>query len=106
MREAGKGKGIDVQLVAGTYVVLIGISVDPAKVDGLLGFTIERTDHTEGQTYFLYNNLLFEGNDQGTESDYSTDKNPVQAFLWGDYSAKPAHAYTYEVSPGTGRRRS
>jgi len=102
MRETAKGQGIDIQLVAGTYVVLIGISVDPAKVGGLLGFTVERTDHTEGQTYFLYNNLLFEANDQGAGSDYSTDKNPVQAFLWGDYSAKPAHTYTYAVTPRYG----
>jgi phosphatidylserine/phosphatidylglycerophosphate/cardiolipin synthase-like enzyme len=98
MRATGKADGIDIQLVAGTYVVLIGVSVDAGKIGGLLGFTIERTDHTEGERYFLYNNLLFKENDVGAKSDFSTEKNPVQAFVWGDYTAKPAHIYTYEIT--------
>jgi len=98
MRETGSGDGIQVQLVAGTYVVLIGISVDAAHADDLLGFSIERTDHTEGERHYLSNNLVFEGNDEGEKSDYSTERNPVQAFVWGDYTAKPAHTYTYAVT--------
>lgn len=102
VRAPGKGDGIDIRLIAGTYVVLIGISVDPDQVEGLLGFSIERTDHTEGERYFLYNNLLFERNDKGPKRDYSTEANPVQAFLWGDYTAKPGHTYTYEVTASYG----
>lgn len=98
MRETGGADGIQIQLIAGTYVVLIGISVDAAHADGLLGFSIERTDHTEGERNYLPNNLLFEANDEGEKSDYSTEDNPVQAFVWGDYTAKPAHTYTYEVT--------
>jgi phosphatidylserine/phosphatidylglycerophosphate/cardiolipin synthase-like enzyme len=98
MRALGKGDGLQIQLVAGTYVVLIGISVDPDQVDDLLGFSIQRTDHTEGERYFLYNHLLFERNDKGPKSNYSSDANPIQAFVWGDYTAKPAHTYTYEVT--------
>jgi len=98
MRSTGNQDGLELQLSAGTYVVLIGISIDPDQVDGLLGFTIERTDHTEGERYFLYNNLLFEENDAGAKPDFSSEKNPIQAFVWGDYTAKPAHTYTYEVT--------
>jgi len=98
MRAPGDGDGIKIQLIAGTYVVLIGMSVEPDRIGELLGFTIERTDHTEGERYFLSNSLLFERNDAGTKSDYSTAKNPVQAFSWGDYTAKPGHTYTYEVT--------
>jgi phosphatidylserine/phosphatidylglycerophosphate/cardiolipin synthase-like enzyme len=97
MRESVKGKGITVRLVAGSYVVLIGMSVDPGKEDGLLGFTIERTDHTEGEHGFLSNNLLFAANDVD-DPDYSTEHNPVQTFVWGDYTAKPKHTYTYKVT--------
>jgi phosphatidylserine/phosphatidylglycerophosphate/cardiolipin synthase-like enzyme len=98
MRAPGKGSGLDIQLIAGTYVVLIGISVDADHVNGLLGFSIERTDHTEGERYFLYNNFLFERNDKGSKSDYSSETNPIQAFVWGDYTAKPGHTYGYEVT--------
>jgi hypothetical protein len=98
MRESAQGDGIEVRLVAGTYVVLIGISVDPKRAKGLLGFTIERTDHTEGERYHLYNDLLFERNDSGRKADYSSAANPIQAFVWGDYSAKPGHTYTYEMT--------
>jgi phosphatidylserine/phosphatidylglycerophosphate/cardiolipin synthase-like enzyme len=98
MRATGADDGVEIQLIAGTYVVLIGMSVDADRVDGLLGFTIERTDHTEGERFFLFNSLLFERNDIGARSDYSTEANPVQAFVWGDYTAKPGHTYTYEVT--------
>ncbi len=98
MRESAQGDGIEIQLVAGTYVVLIGISVDPKRAKGLLGFTIERTDHTEGERYHLYNNVLFERNDSGRKADYSSEANPIQAFVWGDYTAKPDHTYSYEVT--------
>lgn len=98
MRTTGKENGLEIQLIAGTYVVLIGINLDPEQLDGLLGFSIERTDHTEGERYFLYNNLLFERNDKGEKSDRSSETNPIQAFVWGDYTAKPGHTYTYEVT--------
>jgi phosphatidylserine/phosphatidylglycerophosphate/cardiolipin synthase-like enzyme len=97
VREAAKETGISIQLVAGTYVVLIGISVDSDKVDGLLGFTIERADHTEGEHRFLSNNFLFPANDVA-DPEYSTEHNPVQAFVWGDYTAQPEHTYTYTVT--------
>jgi phosphatidylserine/phosphatidylglycerophosphate/cardiolipin synthase-like enzyme len=106
MRALGKGDGLDIQLIAGTYVVLVGISVDPDRVEHLLGFSIERTDHTGGERSFLYNNLLFEENDVGARPDYSTEKNPVQAFVWGDYTAKPGHTYTYEVTARYGSSAS
>jgi phosphatidylserine/phosphatidylglycerophosphate/cardiolipin synthase-like enzyme len=102
VREAGKETGISIQLVAGTYVVLIGMSVDPDKVDRLLGFSIERTDHTEGESYYLSNNFLFKANDV-PKPDYSTEDNPVQAFVWGDYTAKPKHTYTYTVTARYGK---
>ena len=29
--------------------------------------------------------------------DFSLRQHPVQGFQWGDYTAKPEHAYTYTV---------
>jgi hypothetical protein len=98
MRQPASVPGLTIQVVAGTYVVLVGMSVDPGREDGLLGFAVERTDHTEGEQSFLPNNLLFERNDSGAHPDRSTELNPVQAFVWGDYTAKPRHTYTYSVT--------
>jgi phosphatidylserine/phosphatidylglycerophosphate/cardiolipin synthase-like enzyme len=98
MREPASGPGLTIQLISGTYVVLIGISVDPGQEDGLLGFAIERIDHQEGERGHLANSLLFELNDVGEDPDRSTEFNPVQAFVWGDYTAKPRHTYTYAVT--------
>jgi hypothetical protein len=98
VRKPASAPGLTVQLIAGTYVVLIGMSVDRDRADGLLGFAIERTDHTEGEQSPLPNNLVFERNDRGARTDPSTLLNPVQAVVWGDYTAKPRHTYTYAVT--------
>lgn len=84
--------------IAGTHVVLLGIDLAPELVTGLLGFAIERTDHTEGERYHLDNFLLFEANDRGERPDHSSVLNPFQEFVWGDYTAKPRHLYTYRVA--------
>jgi hypothetical protein len=89
---------LTVQAIAGTHVVLLGMNVDESLVKGLLGFAIERTDHTEGERYFLPNFLLFKANDVGTDPDHSSELNPVQEFVWGDYTAKPNHVYSYAVT--------
>src|SRR5262249_55674274 len=48
------------------------------------------------------NSLLFARNDKGDAPSYSSLKNPVQAFQWGDWSAKPGHTYTYTVTAMSG----
>jgi phosphatidylserine/phosphatidylglycerophosphate/cardiolipin synthase-like enzyme len=95
---APAGTGLSLQLVAGTYVVLLGMSVDATQVAGLLGFYIERTDHTEADVRTLENPLLFERNDRGARPNHSSERNPIQSFVWGDYAAKPNHTYTYVVT--------
>lgn len=89
--------------IAGSSVVLLGIDIAERQVSGLLGFAIERTDHLEGERYWLPNFLLFEVNDKGSRSDHSSVRNPFQEFLWGDYTAKPQHTYTYRVVAMYGR---
>jgi phosphatidylserine/phosphatidylglycerophosphate/cardiolipin synthase-like enzyme len=97
MRQRSPDGAVTVRAIAGTYVVLLGINVDPSLIEGLLGFAIERIDHTAGERGYLANALLFEANDIGRAPDHSTALNPVQAFVWGDYTAKPRHTYTYRV---------
>jgi phosphatidylserine/phosphatidylglycerophosphate/cardiolipin synthase-like enzyme len=88
---------LTVQATAGTHVVLLGMDLDEALAAELMGFAVHRVDHTEGQAYWLPNQLLFAGNDKGAASKWSSRDNPVQTFRWGDYTAKPAHQYTYTV---------
>jgi phosphatidylserine/phosphatidylglycerophosphate/cardiolipin synthase-like enzyme len=103
MRKPAKRGSLTVQAIAGTYVVLLGIDIKAEARKGLLGFAIERQDHTEKARGFLENFLLFKANDRGAQPDHSSGKNPFQGFLWGDYTAKPSHDYTYRVTAMYGR---
>lgn len=97
MRIKEKSGGLSVQAIAGTYVVLFGMSLDGPVPDDFLGFSIERSEGG-GKGVFLDNFVLFEQNFNGADSEHSSGENPFQAFLWGDYTAKPEHEYTYRVS--------
>jgi hypothetical protein len=104
MRSRAQDGSMSVQAVAGTHVVLLGMNLGAADApDGLLGFAVERTDHTEGERCFLDNFLLFEANDSDARPDHSSRANPFQEFVWGDYTAKPDHEYTYAVTAMRGR---
>lgn len=98
MRARRSAGGLTVQAIAGTHTVLLGLNLaDPA---GCLGFGIRRIDHTEGETTWLRGMKTFDAvvADPPPGSDYSTREHPIQDFQWGDYSAKPNHDYSYEVS--------
>ncbi|GAA4317934.1 phospholipase D-like domain-containing protein [Mucilaginibacter gynuensis] len=100
MRKTSTSNEFKVLAIAGTYVVTLGFHLPEAKCDGLLGFSIHRTDHTENEAYYLEGMKAFEATDPGfpAGSLYSTKDHPVQSFQWADYSAKPGHDYTYVVT--------
>lgn len=99
MRKKRSNQGLTVQAVAGTYVVLLGWTMDEADCDGLMGFALHRTDHTEDEAYWMEGLKTFQATDPGLPpgAKYSTRKHPVQGFTWSDFSAKPGHDYTYRV---------
>lgn len=86
---------LTVRATAGNNVVLLGLDLAETRTEGLLGFGVHRTDHTEGEQFWLRNQLGFPGADP--EAALHTDRHPLQTFRWGDYSAKPDHDYTYRV---------
>ena len=45
-----KKDGVSVHAVAGSNVVLLGLDANATARDGLLGFAVHRTDHTEQGT--------------------------------------------------------
>jgi phosphatidylserine/phosphatidylglycerophosphate/cardiolipin synthase-like enzyme len=96
VRSREKSGALTVQAIAGTYVVLLGMSIDGPVPDDFLGFSIERS--AGGKSVPLDNFVLFEQSFKGADSDHSSLGNPFQAFLWGDYTAKPEQQYSYRVS--------
>lgn len=99
MRNKATSGPLSVQAVAGTYVVLLGMNLPKSQCPGLLGFAIRRSDHTEGEAYWLsgYKTFASVVPHPAKGRMYSTEKHPIQGFTWSDYSAKPAHEYTYQV---------
>lgn len=98
-QKTAKDRGFSVHGIGGTYVVLLGMNLDQAACKGLKGFAIHRTDHTEGEAYWLEGMKTFAETDPGLPagSRHKTKDQPIQDFLWSDYSAKPGHSYTYRV---------
>ena len=90
------------QAVAGTFVVLLGFNILLDMRTGLLGFAVHRNDMTEHESRWLPGALTFPGM---TASPYgaSTHNFPIQRFRWGDYTAKPNHAYRYRVQAMYGK---
>ncbi len=104
MRVSKKAGELKVVAIAGTYVVMMGFDLPEDACDGLLGFSIHRTDHDENEAYYLSAMKAFAETDPGfpAGAEYSTRDHPIQSFQWADYSAKPGHRYTYVVSARKG----
>jgi hypothetical protein len=92
--------GLKVHAIAGTYVVMFGFDLPQADCDGLMGFSIHRTDHTENEAYYLKAMKTFTETDPGLPAGtlHSTKNHPIQSFQWADYSAKPGYLYTYTIT--------
>ena len=112
MRNRITSDGLTVQAIAGTYVVLLGWNIQTDLESGLLGFAIQRTDHTENETYWLRGMKTFPNAKPLAMGDtVASIEQPFQSFQWADYSAKPGRSYTYTVialygSPGALEQRT
>ena len=99
MRKREGSTELTVNAVAGSYVVVLGLNITNAMRKGLRGFAIQRTDHSDNETFWMKGTKVFESVEprpaQGVQ--YSSLKHPFQSFQWSDYSAKPGHTYTYKV---------
>ena len=106
MRTKKKLNGLAAQAIAGSHVVILGWDVtNKAKLKGLLGFAIQRTDHTENETYWLQGTKTFANPAKplGPGGQVSSHEQPFQTFQWGDYTAKGEHSYSYTVVPLYGK---
>jgi phosphatidylserine/phosphatidylglycerophosphate/cardiolipin synthase-like enzyme len=105
MRKQVRGNGLVLQAIAGTYVVTMGWDVAAPQQAGLLGFAIQRADHTENETYFMRGMKTFPNTSPPLPpgGNASSHEQPFQSFQWADYAAKPNHSYTYTLIPMYGR---
>ena len=100
MRIRVKAATLSVRAIAGSNVVLLAMDVPRPIADQLLGFAFERVDETEGEIAPLLGTKTFAETEPANHrpgTPLSTFDHPIQAFLWGDYTAKPDHDYTYRV---------
>jgi hypothetical protein len=87
-----------VQAISGTYSVMFGINIAETHKDGILGFGIQRTDHTfNDQTFWLAGFKTFKQSGLPRGTIVPTNEHPIQAFLWGDYTTRKDHRYTYRI---------
>jgi hypothetical protein len=101
VRATGSSDGLSVRIMAGNHAVFLGFDLADDARAGCLGFALNRTDHTENEAYWLSGFKTFRSvvPNPSLTAIYSSDQQPVQNLWWGDYSAKPAHSYTYRVVP-------
>jgi phosphatidylserine/phosphatidylglycerophosphate/cardiolipin synthase-like enzyme len=106
MRKKSTSGSLTVRAIAGTHVVLLGMSIEPGSRKGLRGFSVERSEGEGGKQQPLPNFLLFEDNAAAPQPDHSSVENPFQAFQWCDYAAMPGRKYTYTVTARYGKPKA
>lgn len=95
---------LSVHVISGTYAVMFGMNIAETHKKGVLGFGIQRTDHNSNdQTYWLAGFKTFKESGLPPGTLVPTNKHPIQAFLWGDYTARKDHDYTYRFVVMRGR---
>lgn len=89
---------LSVQAIAGSYVVLFGIDMDETASQGVLGFAIERTDHSEGDKKdWLAGFRKFKNGAAPAGKFVTTREHPLQTFMWCDFTVRKNREYTYRI---------
>jgi phosphatidylserine/phosphatidylglycerophosphate/cardiolipin synthase-like enzyme len=89
--------GLEARGIAGTFVVLLAFNCPDAYRKGLLGFGIQRKDHSNDEVTWLRGLKKFDLPQSDEGDDASTRRHPLQKFHWGDYTTKPGRTYTYTI---------
>ncbi len=105
MRFRNTQNNLTVTAICGTTCCLLSFDLKVNKTKGLLGFAIEREDKTENEKYFLKGFKYFEetGSNALNGQLFSTFEQPIQSFLWEDFTVKENHHYIYNIIPVFGK---
>jgi phosphatidylserine/phosphatidylglycerophosphate/cardiolipin synthase-like enzyme len=98
----------DVVAVTGVNAASFALMTTSTTNDALLGFAVERTDPVENQKFFMRGYKVFKSampNPPGN-THVSTYDQPVQSFLWDDFTLKPDRDYLYSFYPLKGSAKN
>src|SRR3954454_14762254 len=100
--------GYQVYAVSGTNTVSFAIDADPGVTEGLLGFAVERYDPVAGERYYMYGYKVFPSVYPNPTEDLlvTTYDQPVQSFVWDDFTARPGQKYEYAFHPLKGKPKN
>jgi hypothetical protein len=106
MRVQKSADGLTAMATAGGFVVLIGWDMAEAdmRARGVLGFSIRRKRHDDGEICWLGGMKTFESVEPNPPPGALVNSffHPLQTFQWADYSVEPEKTYTYRVVARTG----
>lgn len=107
MRFRAHGPSGEVIGVTGVNTVSFAFLTTDAVNDGLLGFAVRRTDPVTHEQYFMAGYKVFKSvmPDPLPTLQVSTYDQPVQSFVWDDFTTKPDQDYTYDFYPLKGRAK-
>jgi phosphatidylserine/phosphatidylglycerophosphate/cardiolipin synthase-like enzyme len=87
--------------VSGVNTISFAIIASDHTKQGLLGFAVERVDPTEHEQYYMPGFKVFPSVYPNPAQGLfvSTYEQPVQSFVWDDFTAKPGRRYEYRFHP-------
>jgi phosphatidylserine/phosphatidylglycerophosphate/cardiolipin synthase-like enzyme len=90
--------------VTGTNSISFAISCSDAEMKGLLGFTVEKIYTKSSGQKVKVTVMGFKVFKERVQNPipggyYSTYDNPIQSFVWDDFSVYPGSKYTYQFTP-------
>jgi len=102
-----KSKIVDnyrIYAVSGTNTVSFGIDYTKANTKGLLGFSVKRT-YPGDTEHFLPGFKVFQEHKKLVKPGrlVTTETDPIQSFVWDDFTLKPDEEYTYTFIPVKGK---
>jgi hypothetical protein len=93
--------------IAGTRAILIALNMTDQDRRGMMGFAFQRKAG-DGPFEYLKGMKVFPSlapkDDDNKIQYFTTDKNPIQSFLWSDYEAHPETTYEFKVTACTASR--
>jgi phosphatidylserine/phosphatidylglycerophosphate/cardiolipin synthase-like enzyme len=100
MRASNQQGALRLHAIAGTRVVLAAIDIDADRRAGLMGFAFKRERVGGPAGDWLKGLKVFRKNAPNPEpnAQYSTFDNPIQSFLWSDFTARPDTEYRITVA--------
>ncbi len=106
--KSDKKDGFQIFAVSGINTISFAVQATAAARRHLLGFAVERSDPAENQKFFMFGFKVFRSvipnPDKNTQ--VSTFDQPVQSFVWDDFTAKPEREYEYFFYPLRGEPRN